>query len=151
MLDGQPFANAWDGRLASGYRKKAGWQIFVELRPSLLDEDITSPRRLQVMLDSVTGPGLYQATAYINPSDTALHGSCLVAFKYRINAQGRLGSKRSSLVTGLNAPGWILLTRFDTVDHIVAGTFEGELREMYGPAVYRISKGRFDCKLYQYF
>ena len=48
--------------------------------------------------------------------------------------------------TGSTARGQVLITRFDTVARVVAGTFEAKLREDSGPDSLSITQGRFDIK-----
>gem|GEM_PF-4158760 len=52
---------------------------------------------------------------------------------------------RRYYLTGPGAPGTIIVTRFDTVAHVISGTFEAKLREYNGPDSLTITKGRFDC------
>ena len=46
--------------------------------------------------------------------------------------------------TGSTARGQIIITRFDTVARVVAGSFEAKLREEGGPDSLNITQGRFD-------
>ena len=48
--------------------------------------------------------------------------------------------------TGASARGHIIITRFDTVARIVAGTFEAKLKEDGGADSLSITQGRFDIK-----
>ncbi len=48
--------------------------------------------------------------------------------------------------TGPNAPGRLIITRFDTVNNIVSGTFEMSPREVSTNAVITITQGRFDLR-----
>jgi hypothetical protein len=46
--------------------------------------------------------------------------------------------------TGPDAPGELIITRFDTVQNVVSGTFEMSLREDGGSATLSVTHGRFD-------
>ncbi len=46
--------------------------------------------------------------------------------------------------TGPDAPGQLLITRFDTVKNIVSGTFELTPRQDGGVETYAVTHGRFD-------
>ena len=48
--------------------------------------------------------------------------------------------------TGAAARGQIIITRFDTLARVVAGTFEAKLKEDGGPDSLTITQGRFDLK-----
>ena len=48
-------------------------------------------------------------------------------------------------VTGPTSPGQVIITRFDTVAHVISGTFEARLREYQGADSVAVTKGRFDC------
>ena len=48
-------------------------------------------------------------------------------------------------LTGPTSPGQVIITRFDTVAHIVSGTFEAKLRKYQGSDSVNITQGRFDC------
>ncbi|TGE17840.1 hypothetical protein [Hymenobacter elongatus] len=47
-------------------------------------------------------------------------------------------------LTGPTATGTLTITRFDTVAHIVSGTFEMTVKEETGPETHQITHGRFD-------
>ena len=51
-----------------------------------------------------------------------------------------------SYYTGPDAPGQLIITRFDTVNNIVSGTFEMTPREENGGATIAITQGRFDLR-----
>ena len=53
-------------------------------------------------------------------------------------------SPRRSYYTGNAARGQVIITRFDTVARVVAGSFEAKLREEGGPDSLNITQGRFD-------
>lgn len=97
---------------------------------------------LAMVFDSVAGPGLYYANTLVN-TFCGTETKSFIAYNLKDEHQTTM------FVTGPNAPGRIIITRFDTVAHIVSGTFEGELREVDSPATHRISKGRFDYRYSQ--
>lgn len=51
-----------------------------------------------------------------------------------------------SYYTGPDAPGQLIITRFDTVNNIVSGTFEMAPREENGVSTITITQGRFDLQ-----
>jgi hypothetical protein len=61
---------------------------------------------------------------------------------------GEYGSQRpspgTSFYTGPDAPGELVITRFDTVHNVVSGTFEMTPREEGGTATVAVTAGRFD-------
>ncbi|TGE14583.1 hypothetical protein [Hymenobacter elongatus] len=50
------------------------------------------------------------------------------------------------LLTGPQATGRLVITRFDSARRVVAGTFEFTAREAAGTATVQVSEGRFDCQ-----
>lgn len=53
-------------------------------------------------------------------------------------------SPKRSYYTGPDAPGQLIITRFDTINNIVSGTFEMTPREEDGGATIEVTHGRFD-------
>lgn len=51
---------------------------------------------------------------------------------------------RNNYYTGPDAPGQLIITRFDTINNIVSGTFEMTPREDGGGATVEVTHGRFD-------
>ncbi|WBA41830.1 hypothetical protein [Hymenobacter canadensis] len=49
-------------------------------------------------------------------------------------------------LTGSDAIGTVTVTRFDTVAHIVSGTFDMTVKEEVGPETHRLTQGRFDLR-----
>ncbi|TGE17843.1 hypothetical protein [Hymenobacter elongatus] len=49
-----------------------------------------------------------------------------------------------SFLTGPTATGTLTITRFDTVAHIVSGTFEMTVKEDKSPETHQLTHGRFD-------
>ncbi|UOQ52052.1 DUF6252 family protein [Hymenobacter cellulosivorans] len=54
-------------------------------------------------------------------------------------------SPEQVLLTGPSATGQLVITRFDSVARVVAGTFEFTAHEASGGATVRVTEGRFDC------
>ncbi|WP_188811085.1 hypothetical protein [Hymenobacter cavernae] len=58
------------------------------------------------------------------------------------------GSRQpTDFFTGPNAVGSVTITRFDTVAHVVSGTFELTVREENGLETHQLTDGRFDLTL----
>ncbi|MBJ6143570.1 hypothetical protein [Hymenobacter sp. BT559] len=55
-------------------------------------------------------------------------------------------SPKTSFYTGPTARGQVIITRFDTVARVVAGTFEARVQEDGGTITHDITQGRFDIK-----
>jgi len=53
---------------------------------------------------------------------------------------------RNGYYTGPDAPGQLVITRFDTVQNIVSGTFEMTPRQDGGATTVRVTHGRFDLR-----
>ncbi|PJJ54508.1 hypothetical protein [Hymenobacter chitinivorans] len=49
-----------------------------------------------------------------------------------------------SFLTGPTATGSLTITRFDTIAHIVSGTFEMTVKDEIGPETHQLTHGRFD-------
>lgn len=89
-------------------------------------------------IDSLRGPGTYPA----GPPPASLPPGAVGTGANGIHlTEGRL---RQSFVSRANATR-IVLTRVDTVAHIVSGTFEGRLEDGFNPGTFvTIRNGRFD-------
>jgi hypothetical protein len=103
------------------------------LSTSHYQEDFT------LRLDSVRGPGVYACTPLVNGGTSpAATGFSLQDNKVVDGAQRDYASTRQSANR-------ITLTRVDTVQHIMSGTFEGQLINLGSPSTTRVvSQGRFD-------
>ena len=89
---------------------------------------------------NIQRPGTYRLTDLISPF--VLPGPQSGA-KYTLPYT--TPSYRPYYLTGPTSPGQVIITHFDTVAHIVSGTFEAKLREYQGLDSLVITKGRFDC------
>lgn len=93
-----------------------------------------------LQLDSVKGPGSYrcspQFTGTISPipAGFALNDNKTTEATHRLSLSTATASR-------------IVLTQVDTVRHIIAGTFEGQLRQTWAPYVTsELTQGRFDIR-----
>ncbi|QIL78443.1 hypothetical protein [Hymenobacter sp. HDW8] len=102
----------------------------------------------------ITGPGVYQIAHYA-PSEARGTFELLLHDRtqdssYRQStalADQSLREGPSQAVHGLPVAAQLLITRFDTTAHIIAGTFTGQLRNTHGwskPMLVR--EGRFDAR-----
>jgi hypothetical protein len=87
-----------------------------------------------LQLDSLAGPGTYRATAG-GPGATG--GEAGTKLYFADSRQGRQYQSRPGTAS-------ITITRLDTVQSIVAGTFEGQLSSLGGPGTVQVGSGRFD-------
>jgi len=104
------------------------------------EDDDKKARSLNLFIANIRLPGTYRLTDLVSP---------FVIPGPQSSAQYDLPyttpSYRPIYVTGPTSPGAVIITRFDTVAHIVSGTFEAKLREYQGLDSLVITKGRFDC------
>lgn len=141
LLDGKvrvPKASSIStGRPINGYwrKTKAGRSLDLSLRQFSVDEDWGAGFFL---------PDIRQAGTFVlNQIPATTSGLNNTAY-------GQFYQQRPSptvdYYTGPDAPGRLIITRFDTVNNIVAGTFEMTPRETSTNATITISEGRFDLK-----
>jgi hypothetical protein len=111
-------------------------------RTLVLTTTLSTPRYQEdftLRLDSVRGPGVYACTSLLNqgmsPAATGFH---LQDNKVVDGAQRTYASTRQSANR-------ITLTRVDTIQHVMSGTFEGQLINLGSTGTTRgVSQGRFD-------
>ena len=93
-----------------------------------------------LQLDSVRGPGSYRCS----PQFTGTVSPVPTGFALQDNKTAE-ATHRLALSTAANSR--IVLTQVDTVRHIMAGTFEGQLRQTWTPYVTsELTQGRFDIR-----
>ena len=91
-----------------------------------------------LQLDSIQGPGSYRCS----PQFTGLASPIPAGFALQDNKTTD-ATHRLALSTATASR--IVLTQVDTVRHIIAGTFEGQLRHTWAPYVTsELTQGRFD-------
>jgi hypothetical protein len=91
-----------------------------------------------LQLDSVKGPGTYRCS----PQFTATSSPLPAGFALQDN-KSTAATHRLALSTATASR--LVLTQVDTVWHIMAGTFEGQLRQTLAPYVTnQLTQGRFD-------
>ncbi|WP_354584045.1 hypothetical protein [Hymenobacter sp. UYCo722] len=91
-----------------------------------------------LQLDSIRGPGSYRCS----PEFTGMVRPVPTGFALQDNMTTE-PTHRLALSTA--ATSRIVLTQVDTVHHIIAGTFEGQLRQTWAPYVTNeLTQGRFD-------
>ena len=104
------------------------------------EDDDKKSHSLNLFIANIRLPGTYRLTDLVSP---------FVIPGPQSSAQYDLPyttpSYRPIYITGPTSPGAVVITRFDTVAHIVSGTFEAKLREYRGADSLVITKGRFDC------
>lgn len=87
-----------------------------------------------LQLEALTGPGVYRATAG-GPGATG--GEAGTKLYFANSRQGREYQSQPGTAT-------ITITKVDTVQHIVSGSFEGQLSSLSGSGTVPVSSGRFD-------
>ena len=121
---------------ASSYRFPGGGRRQLSVSTSL-DTD-QHHEFFELELDSLGGPGAYAAgrTRTLPLGAPSLYGPTLTDV-----------NKRTDYVGGTRNAVQVILTRVDTVQRIVAGTFEGRLEQLAAPGQYvTLRRGRFDVK-----
>jgi len=88
----------------------------------------------QLQLDSLAGPGVYRSNSG-GPGATGGEGGTKLYFA---------NSKQSQQYQSRPGTATITITKVDTVQNIVSGTFEGQLTSLSGTAAVQVAGGRFD-------
>ena len=113
------------------------------LRRLLVTTQLNTAQRTEeflLQLDSVRGPGSYRCS----PRFTGIVSPGPTGFALQDNKTTE-ATHRLALSTA--ATSRIVLTQVDTVRHIMAGTFEGQLRQTWTPYVTsELTQGRFDIR-----
>ena len=140
-LNGQPYrpgrGSAYPGSTVGAFWSKirGGRKITVVMN-RLFDRDDTG---INLVLPRITGPGTFTITDGVSPVVIAGDRPYI---SYRITAP----SPPRQFLTGPTAVGRVEVTRYDTVAHVISGTFKATLREYQGLDSVVLTKGRFDCK-----
>lgn len=93
-----------------------------------------------LQVDSIQGPGSYRRA----PQFTGLVRPVPIGFALQDN---RTTEATQGLALSTTATGRIVLTQVDTVRRVMAGTFEGQLRQTGTPnATRELTQGRFDIR-----
>jgi hypothetical protein len=88
---------------------------------------------VSVRTDRIHSPGVY----FINYNESN-NEFCSVKFNELLYSSASMSNK--------NGLGYIQITRLDSINHFVSGTFEFSLLDMTGTSTMRVSKGRFDFR-----
>ena len=139
LLDGKAWvpksSSISTGRPVNAYwrKTKAGRSLDLSLRQFSVDEDLGAGFFL---------PDIRQAGTFV------LNQIPAITSGLNNTGYGQFYQQRPSpavdYYTGPDAPGQLLITRFDTVNNIVAGIFEMTPREENGGPTIAITQGRFD-------
>ena len=121
----------------NGYwrRTRGGRSLSISFRQFSKEEDWG----VAFFLPDIRQPGTFvlnQVPAITNGRNNAGYGQY-----YRSNPD-----PDRNCYTGPEAPGQLVVTRFDTVQNIVSGTFEMTPRQDGGTATFTITQGRFDLR-----
>ena len=105
------------------------------------ENDGGSAKYLSININNIKSAGLYQFNDAVSPYVVAGSNSYIV---FVIPAPYPI--LRKHYITGPTALGRVEVTRYDTIAHIISGTFDAHLREYNnGSDTLHITKGRFDC------
>ena len=140
LLNGRPYrpgrssANPGPAIGANWYKIRGGRKVVV-----ILGREYTNDATvLNIVLSRITGPGPVVITDGVSPVVVTSDRSYIL---YEITHPGQ--ARR--FLTGPTAVGRVNVTRYDTIAHVISGTFEAKLREYQGPDSLALTKGRFDC------
>lgn len=119
---------------ANWYKIRGGRQVVVVLGRKYTNDATV----LNIVLSRITGPGPVAIVDGVSPVIIAGDHSYII---YEITHPGQ----PRRFLTGPTALGHVNVTRYDTIAHVISGTFEALLREYQGSDSLNITKGRFDC------
>ena len=125
--------NAYWGRSAHGHNDDVQLSFYRYDNPNK-DQSFT------LFLSDVLRPGTFILDAAVSPY--VAPGGLGQFGMYKL----RIIPNHLPYLTGPQAQGQVIVTRFDTTAHIISGTFEAKLREYQGTDSISITKGRFDLK-----
>lgn len=145
LLNGQPWLPAKNPSLPANSPVGALYgpltQRVLRLSVSLYRyQDAHNRQGLNLYVSRIRQPGTYQFNQTIDPG--VISGPRPHYGYYSVISP----SPGQSFYTASDARGQVLITRFDTVARVVAGTFEAKLKEDGGPDSLSITQGRFDIK-----
>ena len=145
LLNGQPWLPAKNPSLPANPTVGALYgpltQRVLRLSVSLYRyQDSNNSQGINLYISGIRQPGSFQFNQKIDP--LIISGPQPHYGFYSVITP----SPRRSFYTGSDARGQVIITRFDTVARIVAGTFEAKLKEDGGPDSLSITQGRFDIK-----
>lgn len=94
---------------------------------------------MEIFLKNVTAPGIYplNQTTSKSPNQSASYAYYV---KRNLNVE-------DEWITGSAATGQVEVTKIDTANRIIAGTFQFTANAKYGSAPITVTEGRFDVKI----
>ncbi len=140
LLNGSPYgpgrSSAYPGKAVSAFWSKirGARQVTIVLG-RIYDKDQTV---LNIVLTPITRPSVFNIADGVSPVIVSGNKS-YIAYEITHPGQARY------FLTSPTALGRVEVTRYDTVAHVISGTFVAKLREYQGPDSLVITKGRFDC------
>lgn len=94
---------------------------------------------MEIYLKSVTGPGTYPLNKTTNKSPNQ-SASYAYYVKRNLNVE-------DEWITSAAAGGEVVVTKLDTANRILSGTFQFTANAKYGSAPITVTEGRFDVKI----
>lgn len=119
------------------HRRKGDSSVNISL---FREENDGTDRIVDILISNLFAAGSYPITDAVNPNVVPGAQSYI-----QYTAPGTYPAAYTYFLTGPDAPGQVIITRFDTVARVVSGTFEAQLQKYKGPESLSITKGRFDC------
>lgn len=101
--------------------------------------EVHSKTSISLYVPDIRSTGTFELNQRANPS-LANTNPAYASFSFNKPAPPQLH------LTGPSAPGKLIVTRFDTVARVVAGTFEFSAVERSNTATVQVTEGRFDLK-----
>ena len=93
---------------------------------------------MEIYLRNIAGPGTYALN-----QTTARYPGQSASYAYYVRRNLHV---EDEWITSAEATGEVVVTRFDTVNHIISGTFQFTANARYGRAPITATEGRFDVK-----
>jgi hypothetical protein len=147
LLNGQPFnpqprvSAPGDKAVGASWGRSSSGSRNVQLSFFRQERDDNRTEHLfDVFIANIRSTGTYGLLDSVNPF--VVPGARTFGI---YTAPGIPPAIRRYYLTGPTAIGRVDVTRYDTVAHVISGTFEAKLREYQGPDSLGITKGRFDC------
>lgn len=131
----KPIIASWDNAFTTKRHLKLSFAKVLDDAKS----HVHARTRISFFIPNLHSAGTYVLDQLANP-ELASTNPAYGSFSFATLSPDQL------LLTGPSATGRLIVTRFDSVARVVAGTFEFTAREASGAATVQVSEGRFDCR-----
>ncbi|GAA3932842.1 hypothetical protein [Hymenobacter algoricola] len=142
LLDGQPWLPEWKTNLSVNSPVDASWQRTVKgrsLRFGFTRQNDSESNHLDFFVPHIRQTGTFELNQPASPTLGDRNPA------YGIYVMAKEVPDRLFL-TSPTATGTLTVTRFDTVAHIVSGTFELTVQEGKSQETHSVTEGRFDLR-----